>query len=278
MISHRGPITVRLDSFEGPLDLLLYLIQSNELDISKVSLGAITDQYLSYVLLMQELDFDAASEFLVMSATLLHWKSRALLPQEEKASDAANADGDGPLTQEELVRQLIEHQKFRQAGANLLQLPWLGIDVFSRANSKPPVEKVWRELNITDLAMSYQEMLVRARKRSHILRKETVSIGDKIKDFADRLQPHERVEIRALLESHSRTEIVATFLAALELARLKKMTIYQEKVYSEIYLELLEALTHFDLHLATGFDNPNQPAPTVETLPQAENAPPLALG
>ena len=79
-LSNRVPITVRLDTFEGPLDLLLYLIQSHELDISKVSITKITDQYLAYVRLMQELNFDAASEFLVMAATLLHWKSKAGVP------------------------------------------------------------------------------------------------------------------------------------------------------------------------------------------------------
>ena len=82
-VSQRLPITVRLESFEGPLDLLLYLIQSHELDISRISITQITDQYLAYVQLLQELNFDTASEFLVMAATLLHWKSKAVLPQEK---------------------------------------------------------------------------------------------------------------------------------------------------------------------------------------------------
>src|SRR5277367_6107561 len=111
-MSTRLPITVRLESFEGPLDLLLYLIQSHELDISKISISKITDQYLVYVRLMQELNFDAASEFLVMAATLLHWKSKAVLPQ-EKSDDPAAVEGELELTQEELVRQLLEHQRFR---------------------------------------------------------------------------------------------------------------------------------------------------------------------
>ncbi len=269
MISHRVPITVRLESFEGPLDLLLYLIQSNELDITKVSIGQITDQYLAYVRLMQELNFDTASDFLVMAATLLHWKSRSLLPQEDKAAAQALLDGESPLSQEDLVKQLIEHQRYQRAGEDLIQLPYLGIDVFSRANSKPPVEKIWREMNITDLAIAYQEMLVRQRKRSHILKKETVSIADKIKEFAEILQPHQRVEFSQLLSNDpNRSEIVATFLAALELSRLKKMKIYQEEVYSLIYLELLETLKDFDLMMASGFsyDSPLPPALPVESL------------
>src|SRR3954469_22942758 len=125
-MAHRVPITVRLESFEGPLDLLLYLIQSHELDISKVSIGRITDQYLAYVRLMQELNFDAASEFLVMAATLLHWKSRAILPQEQKADAQGIGADDAVLSQEDLVRQLMEHQRFLEAGENLAQLPLLG--------------------------------------------------------------------------------------------------------------------------------------------------------
>src|SRR3954467_807035 len=118
-MASRLPITVRLESFEGPLDLLLYLIQSHELDISKISISKITDQYLAYVRLMQELNFDAASEFLVMAATLLHWKSRALLPQDLKTDATGNLLEEGAFSQEDLVRQLLEHQRFLAAGENL---------------------------------------------------------------------------------------------------------------------------------------------------------------
>ncbi len=254
-MAQRVPITIRLESFEGPLDLLLYLIQSHELDISKVSIARITDQYLAYVRLMQELNFDAASEFLVMAATLLHWKSRALLPQEPKVDAQGNVIEEA-FTQEDLVRQLLEHQRFLEAGENLAQLPHLGADVFARANSKPPISRVWKEMNISDLAMTYQQILIRARKRTHVLKKETVSINDKIMEFADRLPLHQLVEIRTLMDSNpTRPEIVATFLATLELGRLKKLRLYQEGVYTEIFLELLETLADFDQKLASGFDN-----------------------
>jgi segregation and condensation protein A len=254
-MAQRVPITVRVESFEGPLDLLLYLIQSHELDISKVSIGKITDQYLAYVRLIQELNFDAASEFLVMAATLLHWKSRALLPQEPKVDASGNPVTDDVFSQEDLVRQLLEHQRFLEAGENMAQLPHLGLDVFTRANSKPPIERIWKDMNITDLAMSYQEMLIRARKRTQVLKKETVSINDKIMEFVGILPLHQMVELRTLLsEFPSRPEIVATFLATLELGRLKKMKLYQEGTYATIYVELLETLVDFDVKLASGFD------------------------
>ncbi len=265
-MAHRVPITVRLESFEGPLDLLLYLIQMHELDISKVSISKITDQYLVYVRLIQELNFDAASEFLVMAATLLHWKSKALLPQEDKLGALGPGAEDEVMTQEDLVRQLLEHQRFLAAGESLSQLPLLGRDVFNRANSKPPIEKIWREMNISDLSMSYQDMLVRARKRTQILRKETVSLTDKIIEFGERLPLGKLVEMTTLLpEFPVRAEVVVTFLAGLELSRLKKMRLHQEGgAYSTIYLELLEVISNFDTSLASGFDaiQAMAPAPT----------------
>lgn len=254
-MANRVPITVRLESFEGPLDLLLYLIQSHELDISKVAIGKITDQYLAYVRLMQELNFDTASEFLVMAATLIHWKSKSLLPQEDKAGTGAQSEDDDQLTQEELVRQLLEHQRFLAAGEEIYQLPKLGEDVFTRPNKRPPIERVWKEMNMTDLSLAYQDMVIRARKRTQILKKETISLSEKIEEFGEKLKVGKPTGLRTLLSFvPTRQEIVVTFLASLELSRLKKMRVHQEKTYEEIYLELLESLKGFDLNLASGFE------------------------
>jgi segregation and condensation protein A len=254
-MSHRLPITVRLDHFEGPLDLLLYLIQSHELDISKVSISHITDQYLGYVRLMQELNFDIASEFLVMAATLLLWKSKSLLPQEEK-SEAGTDTEDGELSPQDLIRQLLEHQRFLAAGQDIAQLPRLHEDVFTRANKRPPIEKVWKEMDISSLALGYQDMLVKARKRKQVLRKETVSLADKIAEFADRLEVGRMTELTKLLSPLAeRPEVVVTFLATLELSRLKRMRVHQEQTYGPILLELLESLKNFNAELASGFDH-----------------------
>src|SRR5436190_8209436 len=103
LLAHRVPINIRVDRFEGPLDLLLYLIQSHELDVSKIAISRITDQYLAYVRLMQELDFDIASDFLVMAATLIQWKSKSLLPVDVDPN-ALLVDGDDALSPEELLR------------------------------------------------------------------------------------------------------------------------------------------------------------------------------
>jgi segregation and condensation protein A len=253
LMSNRVPITIRLDRFEGPLDLLLYLIQSHDFDISKIAISKITNQYLAYVLLMQELNFDTASEFLVLAATLIQWKSKAILPQDEVAETAGPLSDE--LTQEDLIRQLQEHQRFLEAGENLAQLPRLGDDVFTRNNSKPPIERVWRDLDITSLATGYQDMLVRQRKRTQILKKETVSLSDKILEFSSKLTLNKPTDMRQLLsENPQLPEVVVTFLASLELSRLKKMRLHQEITYSPIFLELLQTLQDFDLQLATGFE------------------------
>lgn len=259
-MSNRLPITVRLDSFEGPLDLLLYLIQSHELDVSKISISRITDQYLAYVQLMQELNFDTASEFLVMAATLLHWKSKALLPQENKGDpDALNAEES--MSQEDLIRQLLEHQRFTAAGQDLAQLPLLGEDIFSRPNRRPPIERIWKEMNLTQLTTAYQQMLVTQRKRTQVLRKETVSLASKILEFRERLVVGKLTALQELLSAEpQRPEIVASFLATLELSRLKKMRLHQEITYAPIYLELLESLKHLDASMITDFDSQAQQA------------------
>lgn len=244
----RLPLTVRLEQFEGPLDLLLFLIQSNELDVSKVSIGKITDQYLTYIEHMTEMNFDLASEFLVMAATLIVWKSKSLLPQEVDPNAAQ--DEDDVITQEELIRQILERKRFLEMARDWSGLPMLGDDVFTRPNRRPPIERVWRDMNISDMALSYQEMLMRARKRGQILKKETVSVAEKIYHFADRLEVGKLTEMRDMLSAlPSKGEWVVTFLASLELARLKKLKVYQNQAYESIFLELLENLKGINLSL-----------------------------
>ena len=254
-MAQRVPITVRIESFEGPLDLLLYLIQSHEMDISKISLTKITHQYLAYVRLMQELNFDIASEFLVMAATLIQWKSKALLPVEK--IDGEDVSGDDLLTQDDLIRQLMEHRRFLLAGQSLGQLPQLGHDVFTRPNSRPPIEKIWKTMNLTNLTVQYQNQIAHARKRKQVLRKETVSLSEKMREFGERLQIGQLTDMTSLLPAiAARPDVVVNFLAALELSRLKKAKLYQEEAFKEIYIELLECLKNFDFGLATGFSTP----------------------
>ena len=250
-MTDRTSLTIRLESFEGPLDLLLYLIQSNELDISTLSIAKITDQYLNHIRLMQEINFDVASEFLVMAATLLYWKSKALLPKDnENQTGGSESPEDDFLSQEELLHQLLEHQRFRAAGDELTQLPQQGMDFFLRSNAKPPVQTVWREMNISDLALSFQDSLIQSRKRVQILKKEAVSLSEKITEFDHTLEIGKITELRLMMSEYpSVPEMVVTFLASLELSRLKKLRLYQNGCYQPIYIELLEKLNQIEMKL-----------------------------
>lgn len=254
-MNHRIPLTIQLEQFEGPLDLLLFLIHSHELNISTVSITRITDQYLFYIRNMKELDFGLASEFLVLAATLLLWKSKAILPDLNAEANEEVEDSILPLTPEDLIRQLQEHEKYLAAGDLLASLPKLHEDVFQRPFPKAPVVKVWKEMNITTLALSFQECLTQSRKRKTVLRKETVSISEKIKKMALQLKMGEMIPLLSLVDlTNIRPETVVTFLASLELSRLKKLRVHQESLYGPILLELIDLITNLELKLATSFE------------------------
>ena len=253
--SNTRPFTIRLEQFEGPLDLMLYLIQSQELDISSVSISKITDQYLQTLRLMQEMDFDIASEFLLMAATLILWKSKALMPKEDE-DQKGEEETDLPLTQEQLVQQLMMRQRYLEMAGHLAQRPLLGDDVFTRPNKRPPVEKIWKEMNVSSIATTYQDLLIREQRRSRVvMKKETVSLAEKLKEFGNRLSVKQVTALETLIADKSlKGEWVVGFLASLELSRLKKLKIYQEQVFDPIFIELLEELGDFDVHQASGFD------------------------
>jgi len=246
---------IRLEQFEGPLDLMLYLIQSQELDVSTLSISAITNQYLHAIKLMQELDFDIASEFLVMAATLILWKSKALMPKEDDGV-AAEEEADLPMTQEELVRQLLMRQRYLEAAGRLAGYPLLGEDVFNRPTKRPPVEKIWKEMNTSQLVTTYQDLLLREHKRARIvMKKETVSLQEKIQEFGRKLKLNVPTALESFInDKGERGEWVVGFLASLELSRLKQVKIHQEKTFDPIYVELIKEMINFDSKQTSGFD------------------------
>jgi len=265
MATRGQTIHVRLDRFEGPLDLLLHLIHENELDISEISLTKITVPYLEMVRYLAEVDFEGAADFLLMAATLIHWKSKALLPKDPLA-EVETSEDDGILTPEQLLEQLRLHKLYLKAGEVLQERPLLGVDVFRRQNPKPPIEKLWKTPKINSLVLAIQEIKLRERAKNKVLKKETVSIASKIDAFRAGLPLGLRIALSKLMSDfHVKPERVVTFLTALELGRLRKITLSQISAYDEIYVELKESLENLDAGLVTGFDMPN--------LPFSENAP-----
>jgi segregation and condensation protein A len=253
--TQRGPLQVRLEQFEGPLDLLLYLIQSQELDITRVTLSRITDQYLTAIRVHQELDLDVAGDYLVMAATLILWKSKSLIPAEK--SDIETLEEVAlPLTEEQLLAMLQDRKCYMAIGQWLNNRTLLGAEVFGRTQQRPPIEKLWRPMKLSQMVTAYQDTLLRERRRYKVLlKKETVSLAEKMKEFGSKLTLKHTTALTDLLSKDpSRGEWVVTFLASLELARLKKLHVLQEGTYQPIFVELIDSLMEFDLKLAHGFE------------------------
>jgi len=236
-------LRVKLASFEGPLDLLLYLIQKDEIDIRNIKIAEITDQYLRTIDLMREHNLDIAGDFLLMASTLIWLKSRTMLPQTD---EVLVAEGDEILTQEELMRRLMEHQRYRAMAMDFKQMPMLGQDFFKRPppDEKEKREQLLKEMNLTDLTLAFQQVLLRARRPSVRVKTDRMSIADAVRKIADRLGAQDITDFHSLFsEEVDRNEVVVTFLAILELGRLQKIRVLQHQVYGSIYLVLREKLT-----------------------------------
>lgn len=229
---------VRLEVFEGPLDLLLHLIKKNEVQITDIPISVITEQYLQYLDLMRELRLDVAGEFLVMAATLMLIKSRMLLPADEEADE----DDEDPRA--ELVQQLREYQKYREAALALAERPLLQRDVFVRprdseiAPGPPPLR-----VELWDLVEALRQLLARRKPEPvHVVELEPVSLRACAERMLARLESQRNLQFEQLFEPQaSRLEIVATFLALLELIRLGALQATQANREAPIEIELVDA-------------------------------------
>ncbi len=230
---------VRLEIFEGPLDLLLYLIKKEEVDIYDIPIEKITKQYLGYLEMFKVLDLEVAGEFLVMAANLIYIKSRSLLPVDLQPPEEA-AEEDDPRW--ELVRQLLEYKKFKDAAGHLQIREATQENMFVRVPETPELaapERPLGEVSIFDLIHAFQGVLQRLDKKEDLreIFEENFSVSDKI-DLIMRLTaagvPLKFTELFA--QAASRTEVVVTFLALLELIRLKQLRVLQPETFGEIEL------------------------------------------
>ena len=222
---------VKLPVFEGPLDLLLHLIRSNEVDIADIPISLISDQYLRYLDLMQILDIDVAADYLVMAATLAYIKSRMLLPPDPDADDAD--EGEDPRA--ELARRLAEYTVFREAAEELARRPLLGRDVFSGMADRsgiPQAEPVL-EASLWGLLEAMKRVLdsIPDEPRHHQVSRETLTVQDRMIHVMDLLG--QRIGDAVLFEDLfgdlvlTRLRVVLTFLAVLELAKIQAIRIFQ---------------------------------------------------
>lgn len=240
---------VKLEVFEGPLDLLLYLIKRDEVDIYDISIERITKQYLEYMEAFQVLNIELAGEFIVMAANLLYIKSRTLLPRDQQMAEE-DAEEDDPRW--ELIRQLIEYKKFKEAAGMLRNREAMQEHLFPRFPVVPelaPADNLLvEEVGIFDLINAFQKILKRLDKnKPEDLREifeENFTVGDKL-DYLLKVTS-QGVPVRfeeCFAEAASRAEIVVTFLAMLELIRLKQIRVRQENSFAEIWIERTDAAT-----------------------------------
>jgi segregation and condensation protein A len=235
-----GGYRVQLPTFEGPLDLLLHLIEEHELDIRDIPIAFIAEKYVAYITLMQDLNIDTASEYLVMAATLTHIKSKMLLPVPPEDQDE---DEDGDLDpRAELVRRLLEYQKYKHAAEQLASHDVLGRDVFGRGIPAPQAEGPVpvAGLSLFKLLDAFQAVVARAKATvDHQIDIERFSITDRINELSDLLRRAERLSFEDLFEGQrTRIDMIITFLALLEMTRLRLTRLSQDAPYDPIYVEL----------------------------------------
>ena len=236
-------VTLQLDVFEGPLDLLLHLIKKNDLAISRVSLSQVTDQYLLYLSAYEELDIDMASEFLLIAAELAHIKSKSLLPSGKDDEAATEDEGEGV----DLIARLREYQKYKQAAGFLSDRPWLGRDVYKRGevifeaeeSDEPKAESY--EVTAYDLIAAFATLLKKLPKEAahdHRVMVERVSVTERIYEMLDRLKTVDNALFSDFFsEASAKVDYVVTFLAILEMARLKMIMIFQTGNFEPIRLQ-----------------------------------------
>lgn len=235
---------VDLEVFEGPLDLLLYLIRREEVDIYDIPIEKIAAQYLSYLDVMRMLDLNIAGEFLVMAATLMMIKSRMLLPVEARGTDE-EPDEDWVDPRLDLVRQLVEYKKFKDAAAKLLEMETLRGEAFVFGGDDPTFEKseedaglVLADIGLFELLTAFQEVLERI-PLNPLEQIEPIrwSVPDKMEMIIARTKGGQRLYFSRLFttESH-RIEVIVTFLALLELLRLRQVSLHQNTAFHDILI------------------------------------------
>ncbi len=230
-------IHFKLPVFEGPLDLLLHLIKESKIDIYDIPIVDITRQYLGYIKLLKELNLEIAGDFLVMAATLIHIKSKMLLPPDEEQKDDFIED-----PRSELVQRLLEYQSYKDSSLHLRKREEIWKNIFTRNipdkdglefDSEPALY----EANVFDLISAFQKLLEKAPAHIREITRETLTVADKINYIVERLEKDDGVRFEELFEEgYSKLTLIVTFLALLEIIRLGLAKIYQEKAFGSIWV------------------------------------------
>lgn len=233
---------VKIQVFEGPMDLLLHLVKINEVDIHDIKIADIARQYLDYMRLMKSLDLELAGDFIVMASTLLNIKLRALLPDRGEQEEEDEEEVGDIVTAQALLQQLIEYRKFKEAAADLRGREERQTQMFFREVALPKIATAEREAEINvdleKLLAAFTRVLRFVDARGlHMVTEEEFSLDDKIDYFHRRLQSEPRIELdQVFRDCRSKVEMIVCLLALLELCRQKSIRIDQSTSYDPIYV------------------------------------------
>ncbi|MBF0298800.1 MAG: segregation/condensation protein A [Oligoflexia bacterium] len=259
-------ILVKTDNFDGPLGLLLLLIQKEEMDIKSIDISVITDQYLKYLGQMKDLNFDVAGDFLFMAATLLYLKSQVCVLEDTvdknkifDSNDEINNFG-GITNKTDLIRRLEELQHFQNMGKKLWGLSKVGHEVFTRSkiDKKAVINSLLLPMELNNLTEAMIDIIKRNRSKLTFIR-DPISVKDKLIFLKNYLMVGQTYAIKDLLREDKRFEeykvqhVIVTFICLLELTRLKKVHVFQSEHLNEIYVEVLGHLHDFDIGLVDNF-------------------------
>jgi segregation and condensation protein A len=232
--ARRDTYRIKLEVFEGPLDLLLYLIKKDEIDIYDIPIAHITEQYLSYLQLMQELDIAVAGDFLVMASTLIYIKSKMLLPPDPKIEGEEDLNED---PRAELVERLLEYQKFKSAAQMLYSRGEIESACYTRGQLETDGSNPEVSATVFDLLRVFREILKRAEAKVEMeIARDEVTMAEKLAQIHALLDQYEEINVRHLFEmSGSKRELILTFLAFLELVKEWKIYLVQREMFGEIF-------------------------------------------
>ena len=263
---------VKFEVFEGPLDLLLYLIKKQEVDIYDVNLTHLATQFIEYVEFMRMLDLEIAGEFVVMASTLMYIKSRELLPKEQQVTPEGEEDGEDPRW--ELIRQLVEYKKFKDAAAQLQVMELRQENVYPRLPVKPEFEAAPAPLrsnvSIFDLINAVNAVMKRlgTREETREIFEDPWTVSEKIESLLQLIHDRHNLKFSELFESaSSRSEVVVTFLAVLELIRLRQLVAVQEESFGDIMISRAAQV------MPSETPAPDTPPPGAETEPESAAQP-----
>ena len=250
-------IQVKLDRFDGPMALLLHLIQKEEMSIRELDINKITVEYLAFLKKMQNLNFDVAGEYLYMAATLLFIKSKSVAEDEEKAIKALEGEDVLVSSKTELIEKLEELQKFQALGEKIFALPKRNEEIFVRpkVDRKAIQNSILTPMSLETLTDSMVDLIRREKRKYTVIKRDRLSIKEKLIELKNNLSIGSKTTLDKLInDKGSVEETVITFISLLELARLKKLDIFQNEVMGEVYVEVKDDLNTFDVETADGFE------------------------